>query len=75
MASLSRRDFRAPVIKAARSATDAYFDAHLMIDPQMACWQRFAAAGVQGITVHAKSVRIWTDLSLIASWAAGRVWR
>ena len=46
--------FGAPVIKAVRSATDAYFDAHLMIETPDALLEDFAAAGVQGITVHAE---------------------
>ena len=46
--------FGAPVIKAVRSATDAYFDAHLMIETPDGLLADFAAAGVQGITVHAE---------------------
>ena len=46
--------FGAPVIKAVRGATEAYFDAHLMIETPDALLADFAAAGVQGITVHAE---------------------
>lgn len=46
--------FGAPVIKAVRSATDAYFDVHLMIETPDGLLADFAAAGVQGITVHAE---------------------
>ena len=46
--------FGAPVIKAVRGATEAYFDAHLMIETPDGLLDDFAAAGVQGITVHAE---------------------
>ena len=46
--------FGAPIIKAVRGATEAYFDAHLMIETPDALLDDFAAAGVQGITVHAE---------------------
>ncbi len=47
--------FGAPIIKAVRGATDAYFDAHLMIETPDSLLADFAAAGVQGITVHAEA--------------------
>jgi len=47
--------FGAPIIKAVRDATDAYFDAHLMIETPDSLLADFAAAGVQGITVHAEA--------------------
>jgi len=47
--------FGAPIIKAVRGATDAYFDAHRMIETPDSRLVDFAAAGVQGITVHAEA--------------------
>ena len=47
--------FGAPIIKAVRDATDAYFDAHLMIETPDSLLADFASAGVQGITVHAEA--------------------
>jgi ribulose-phosphate 3-epimerase len=44
--------FGPPVIQAVRSVTDIYFDAHLMIEAPEVLLEDFAAAGVQGITVH-----------------------
>ncbi|TDR37507.1 ribulose-phosphate 3-epimerase [Aquamicrobium defluvii] len=47
--------FGAPVIKAIRNRTDAYFDAHLMIAPVDPYLAAFAEAGCDGITVHAEA--------------------
>ena len=47
--------FGPPVIQAVRNATDAYFDAHLMIENPDMLLEDFAAAGVQGITVHVEA--------------------
>ena len=46
--------FGPAVIRAVRKVTDAYFDAHLMIETPDVLLEDFAAAGVQGITVHAE---------------------
>ena len=46
--------FGPAVIQAVRKVTDAYFDAHLMIETPDVLLEDFAAAGVQGITVHAE---------------------
>ena len=47
--------FGAPVIKAIRSRTKAYFDCHLMIAPADPYLAAFAEAGCDGITVHAEA--------------------
>lgn len=47
--------FGAPVIKAIRNRTDAYFDAHLMVAPVDPYLAAFAEAGCDGITVHAEA--------------------
>jgi len=47
--------FGAPIIKAIRNRTDAYFDAHLMIAPVDPYLAAFAEAGCDGITVHAEA--------------------
>ena len=47
--------FGAPVIKAIRHRTSAYFDAHLMIAPADPYLAAFAEAGCDGITVHAEA--------------------
>ncbi len=47
--------FGAPIIQAVRASTDAYFDAHLMIEAPDALLADFAQAGVQGITVHVEA--------------------
>ena len=47
--------FGAPIIQAVRASTDAYFDAHLMIEAPDALLADFASAGVQGITVHVEA--------------------
>jgi len=47
--------FGAPVIKAIRNRTDAFFDAHLMIAPVDPYLAAFAEAGCDGITVHAEA--------------------
>ena len=47
--------FGAPIIQAVRASTDAYFDAHLMIETPDALLADFAQAGVQGITVHVEA--------------------
>ena len=52
---LSNLTFGAPIIQAVRARTDAYFDAHLMIETPDALLADFAQAGVQGITVHVEA--------------------
>ncbi len=47
--------FGPPIIKAVRQRTDAYFDAHLMIEKPDPLLADFAKAGVQSITVHAEA--------------------
>lgn len=47
--------FGAPVIKAIRNRTKAYFDCHLMIAPVDPYLAAFAEAGCDGITVHAEA--------------------
>ncbi len=47
--------FGPPVIKAVRPRTGAYFDAHLMIERPDDLLADFAAAGAEGITVHAEA--------------------
>ncbi len=47
--------FGAPVIKAIRNRTNAFFDAHLMIAPVDPYLAAFAEAGCDGITVHAEA--------------------
>ncbi|MFC5387633.1 ribulose-phosphate 3-epimerase [Aquamicrobium segne] len=47
--------FGAPIIKAIRNRTDAYFDAHLMIAPVDPYLEAFAEAGCDGITIHAEA--------------------
>ena len=47
--------FGAPVIKAIRSRTDAFFDCHLMIAPADPYLAAFAEAGCDGLTVHAEA--------------------
>ncbi len=47
--------FGAPVIKAIRNRTTAYFDCHLMIAPVDPYLAAFAEAGCDGITVHAEA--------------------
>ena len=49
--------FGAPVIAALRKRSDAYFDAHLMVEEPYHLLGDFAAAGVQNITVHAEACR------------------
>jgi ribulose-phosphate 3-epimerase len=49
--------FGAPVIAALRKRSDAYFDAHLMVEDPYHLLGDFAAAGVQNITVHAEACR------------------
>ena len=49
--------FGAPVIAALRKRSDAYFDAHLMVEEPYNLLGDFAAAGVQNITVHAEACR------------------
>ena len=44
--------FGAPVIKAVRSSSAQYFDAHLMVDAPDHLLADFAVAGANGITVH-----------------------
>ena len=44
--------FGAPVIKAVRSSSSQYFDAHLMVDAPDHLLADFAVAGANGITVH-----------------------
>lgn len=44
--------FGAPVIKAFRGATDAFFDTHLMIDEPIRYIDDFVSAGSDMITVH-----------------------
>ena len=44
--------FGAPVVKAVRSSSAQYFDAHLMVDDPDYFLADFADAGVNGITVH-----------------------
>jgi ribulose-phosphate 3-epimerase len=47
--------FGAPIIQAVRARTQAYFDAHLMIEAPDHLLADFAKAGVQGITVHVEA--------------------
>ena len=49
--------FGAPVIAALRKRSDAYFDAHLMVEEPYHLLGDFAAAGVQNITLHADACR------------------
>ena len=49
--------FGAPVIATLRKRSDAYFDAHLMVEEPYHLLGDFAAAGVQNITVHAEACR------------------
>jgi ribulose-phosphate 3-epimerase len=49
--------FGAPVIASLRKRSDAYFDAHLMVDEPYHLLGDFAKAGVQNITVHAEACR------------------
>ena len=49
--------FGAPVIAALRKRSDAYFDAHLMVEEPYHLLGDFAAAGVQNITVHIEACR------------------
>jgi len=49
--------FGAPVISSLRPRSDAFFDAHLMVDEPSHLLGDFAAAGVQHITVHAEACR------------------
>ena len=49
--------FGAPVIAALRKRSDAYFDAHLMVEEPYHLLGDFAAARVQNITVHAEACR------------------
>lgn len=44
--------FGAPIIKALRSSSERYFDAHLMVDDPDHLLADFADAGANGITVH-----------------------
>jgi ribulose-phosphate 3-epimerase len=63
--------FGAPIIKAIRNRTDAYFDAHLMIAPVDPYLAAFAEAGCDGITVHAEA-RISTGLCRPSATSARR---
>lgn len=47
--------FGPPVIESIRKVTDLYFDAHLMIAPVDPYLETFAAAGCDGITIHAEA--------------------
>ncbi|MCJ2071154.1 ribulose-phosphate 3-epimerase [Methylobacterium sp. J-030] len=47
--------FGPPVVKALRPHTQRYFDVHLMIAPADPYLAAFAAAGADGITVHAEA--------------------
>ncbi len=47
--------FGPPIIESIRKVTDLYFDAHLMIAPADPYLESFAAAGCDGITVHAEA--------------------
>lgn len=47
--------FGPPLITSLRKVTDLYFDAHLMIAPVDPYLDQFAAAGCDGITVHAEA--------------------
>ena len=47
--------FGAPVVKALRPHSQAYFDVHLMIAPADPYLAAFAQAGADGITVHAEA--------------------
>lgn len=49
--------FGMPVIKSIRSATDCFFDVHLMIEDPDRYLEAFAEAGADGITVHAEACR------------------
>lgn len=49
--------FGMPVIKAIRSATDGFFDVHLMIEDPDRYLEAFAEAGADGITVHAEACK------------------
>ena len=44
--------FGPPIIKAVRSSTDKYFDAHLMVSNPDALLDDYIGAGCDGITVH-----------------------
>jgi ribulose-phosphate 3-epimerase len=63
--------FGAPVIKAVRGASKKYFDVHLMISPADPYLADFAAAGADGITVHAEAGH-HLDRSLQAIKALGK---
>lgn len=49
--------FGMPVIKSIRSATDAFFDVHLMIEEPDRYLEAFAEAGADGISVHAEACK------------------
>ena len=62
--------FGPPLVKAVRGASAKRFDCHLMIEPCDPFLDAFAAAGCDGITVHAEATR-HLDRSLQAIRALG----
>ena len=62
--------FGPPLVKAVREASAKRFDCHLMIEPCDPFLEAFAAAGGDGITVHAEATR-HLDRSLQAIRALG----
>jgi ribulose-phosphate 3-epimerase len=63
--------FGPQVIKAARGATNAIFDCHLMIEPAEPYLDAFAEAGADIITIHAEATK-HLDRSLQAIRALGK---
>lgn len=56
--------FGFPIIQSLRKVTDKFFDVHLMITEPERYVDQFAAAGVDGVTIHIEACRCMVDTLL-----------